>query len=204
MSKRPAAVTFKGNPMTLVGPALQAGDQLPDFTTADTAASTVSLKDTPAKARLFSVVPSIDTPVCGIQTKKFSDAVAALGDSVATYTVSLDTPFAQKRFCESEKIANLSMLSDMHNGSFGKAYGVLTSGLPIPLLARSVFVVDKNNKIAYLEIVPEVTSHPDYDKAIAALTAPGLLAANSSGVWVSPARELQYLIACRSWARISE
>src|SRR5262249_57725508 len=119
------------------------------------------------RGRLFSVVPSLDTQVCSLQTKKFDEAVAALGDKVATYAVSLDLPFAQKRFCGSESVKNLQTLSDVHDQSFGKNYGVLIEGLPLPLLARSVFVVDPAGKIAYLEIVPEVTSHPNYDAALA-------------------------------------
>src|SRR5205085_6534032 len=99
MQKRAAAVTFKGNPMTLAGPQLKPGDTAPDFTCANSAATTVSLKDTPGKARMFSVVPSLDTPVCGMQTRTFDKGLAELGDKVACYTVSLDTPFAQKRFC---------------------------------------------------------------------------------------------------------
>lgn len=164
-------VTFKGNPLTLVGPEIKVGDAAPDFTAVSGALELVTLAKTPAKARLFSVVPSLDTVVCQLQTKKFNEALAALGDKVASFTVSLDMPFAQKRFCEAEKITNLANLSDLHNQSFGKNYGVLTTGLPIPLLARSIFVVDKNNKIAYVEIVPEIASHPDYDKALAALNA---------------------------------
>lgn len=164
-------VTFKGNPLNLVGPELKAGDAAPDFTAVSSGLELINLSKTPAKARLFSVVPSLDTGVCQLQTKKFNDQLAALGDKVASYTVSLDMPFAQKRFCEAEKITNLSSLSDLHDQSFGKNYGVLTTGLPIPLLARSIFVVDKNNKIAYVEIVPEIASHPDYDKAIAALNS---------------------------------
>ncbi len=164
-------VTFKGNPLNLIGPQLKVGDAAPDFAAVGAGLEVVTLAKTPAKARLFSVVPSLDTGVCALQTKKFNESLGALGDKVASYTVSLDMPFAQKRFCDAEKIANIANLSDLHDQSFGKNYGVLTSGLPIPLLARSVFVVDKNNKIAYMEIVPEVTSHPDYDKAMAALQA---------------------------------
>jgi thiol peroxidase len=166
-------VLFKGKPLDLVGPELKVGDSAPDFAAVGNGLEVITLAKTPAKARLFSVVPSLDTPVCQLQTKKFSESLAALGDKVANYTVSLDMPFAQKRFCESEKITNMANLSDLHNQSFGKNFGVLTSGLPIPLLARAVFVVDKNNKITYIEIVPEVTSHPDYDKALAALQAAG-------------------------------
>lgn len=166
-----AQVKFKGNPKNLVGPTLKVGDAAPDFECLTGSLEIVKLGSTPAKARLFSVVPSLDTPVCSMQTKKFNDGVAALKDKAACYTVSLDLPFAQKRFCDAEKIANMQNLSDVRNHSFGKNYGVLIEGLPLQLLARAIFVVDKNNKIAYVEYVPEVTSEPDYDKALAALKA---------------------------------
>lgn len=164
---------FKGNPLNLTGPELKAGDAAPEFACV-TGLEVIKLGNTPAKARLFSVVPSLDTPVCSMQTKKFNDQVAALGDKVASFTVSLDLPFAQKRFCDAEGIKNIQNLSDVHNGSFGKSYGVLLQqqqGLPIALLSRAIFVVDKNNKITYCEYVPEVTTEPNYDKAIAALKA---------------------------------
>jgi thiol peroxidase len=164
-------VLFKGKPLALIGPQLKVGDSAPDFAAVGAGLEVINLAKTPAKTRLFSVVPSLDTGVCQMQTKKFNESLAGLGDKVASYTVSLDMPFAQNRFCEAEKITNLANLSDLHNQSFGKSYGVLISGLPIPLLARSIFVVDKNNKITYCEIVPEVTTHPDYDKALAALKA---------------------------------
>jgi thioredoxin-dependent peroxiredoxin len=165
-----AQVKFKGNPVNLAGPSLKAGDPAPDFECLS-GLEIVKLSNTPAKARLFSVVPSLDTPVCSMQTKKFNDQVAGLKDKAACYTVSLDLPFAQKRFCDVEKIANMQNLSDVRNHSFGKHYGVLIEGLPLPLLARAIFVVDKNNKIIYSEYVPEVTSEPDYNKAVAALKA---------------------------------
>ncbi len=166
-----AQVKFKGNPKNLVGPSLKAGDAAPDFECLSGSLEIIKLGSTGSKARLFSVVPSLDTPVCSIQTKKFNESVAALKDKASCYTISLDLPFAQKRFCEAEKIANMQNLSDVHDHSFGKNYGVLLEGLPLPLLARAIFVVDKNNKIAYSEYVPEVTSEPDYDKALAALKA---------------------------------
>jgi thiol peroxidase len=164
-------VTFKGNPVTLAGSALKAGDNAPAFKCLKVL-DTVTLGDTPAKARLFSVVPSLDTPVCSTQTKKFDDGLKALGDSVAAYTVSLDLPFAQKRFCSAEGVATMTTLSDVGDGSFGKNWGVLIeSGLPLKLLARAVFVVDKGGKITYAQYVPEVTSEPDYAKALDALKA---------------------------------
>jgi thiol peroxidase len=171
MSKREAAVTFKGNPMTLVGPALKPGDKAPDFTTVTGPTTAVSFADTPKKARLFSVVPSLDTGVCSTQTKKFDEALLAFGDKVASYTVSLDLPFAQKRFCTEAGTKVFQTLSDVHNHSFGKNWGVLMEGLLLPLLARSVFVVDKDDKITYVEYVSEVTNEPNYDKALEALKA---------------------------------
>jgi thiol peroxidase len=171
MQKRSNAVTFKGKPLTLVGPQLKPGDKAPDFECVNAGLELMRLSNTPGKARLFSVVPSLDTPVCSMQTKKFEETLAGLKDKVATYTISLDMPFAQKRFCTSENIGNMQTLSDVHNHSFGQNYGVLIEGLPIPLFSRAVFVVDKGGKITYLEYVPEVTSHPNYDKALEAIKA---------------------------------
>ena len=173
MQKRPGAVKFKGNPFTLVGPGLKAGDKAPDFKCADSAATTLSLADTPAKARLFSVVPSLDTPVCSIQTRKFDKEIATLGDKIASYTVSLDLPFAQKRFCDdsASPIKSMKTLSDAHNHSFGHNFGVELEGLAVPILTRAVFVVDKSGTITYVEYVSEVTSEPNYDAAMTALKA---------------------------------
>lgn len=171
MQKRPNAVTFKGNGVTLAGPQLKAGDKAPDFACL-TGLEVVKLGSTPAKARLFSVVPSLDTGVCSMQTKKFNEKLAALKDKVACYTVSLDLPFAMGRFCSAENITNMKTLSDVHNQSFGQNWGVLIEeGLPLKLLTRAVFVVDKNGVITYAEYVPEVTTEPKYDPALAALTA---------------------------------
>jgi thioredoxin-dependent peroxiredoxin len=164
-------VTFKGNPVTLAGNELKPGATAPEFSGLKVL-DTVTLKDTPAKARLFSVVPSLDTGVCSLQTKKFDDGIKALGDAVACYTVSLDLPFAQKRFCTAEGIANMQTVSDVHDHSFGKNWGVLIeSGLPLKLLTRAVFVVDKTGKVTYAQYVPEVTDHPNYDAALDALKA---------------------------------
>ena len=171
MQKRANAVTFKGNPHTLVGPQLKPGDSAPDFACVTSGLEVVGLSKTPGKARLFSVVPSLDTPVCHEQTVKFNRALEGMKDKAACYTISLDMPFAQKRFCGAENISNMQTLSDTHNQSFGKAYGVLIEGLPIPLLSRAVFILDKNGKITYCEYVPEVASHPNYDKALDALKA---------------------------------
>jgi thiol peroxidase len=171
MDKRTGEITFKGNPVTVVGPRLKAGDRAPDFKALSNALAPVTLADTPGKARLFSVVPSLDTPVCSRQTKHFEEQIAAHGDKLAAYTVSLDLPFAQKRFCGVENVQNMQTLSDVHDHSFGKAFGVLLEGLPLPLLARSVFVVDAGGTVTYAEYVPEVTAEPDYHAALAAVQA---------------------------------
>jgi thiol peroxidase len=164
-------VTFKGNPVQLAGPQLKPGDAAPAFSGLK-GLDKVTLADTPAKARLFSVVPSLDTGVCSMQTKKFDEGLKALGDGVAAYTVSLDLPFAQGRFCSAEGIKSMTTISDTHDHSFGKNWGTLIeSGLPLQLLTRAVFVVGKDGKITYVEYVPEVTNHPNYDAALAALQA---------------------------------
>lgn len=169
MTKRANAVTFKGKGVTLVGPQLKPGDKAPDFTCLN-GLDLVSLAQTSAKPRLFSVVPSLDTPVCDMQTRKFDEALAGMKDRPC-YTFSLDLPFAQKRFCGAANIHNLTTLSDVHNQSFGKNYGVLIEGLPLTLLTRAIFVVDSSGTITYAEYVPEVTAHPNYDAALAALKA---------------------------------
>ncbi len=170
MSKREGAVKFKGSPKTLVGPQLKAGDSAPDFACLNQGLEPVTLASTPSgKVRLFSVVPSLDTPVCSTQTKTFEQSLGSFKDQLAAYTVSLDLPFAQKRFCGESKITNMQTLSDVHNHSFGQNYGVLIEGLPLPLLARAVFVVGKDNKLTYVEYVPEVTQEPNYDAAVAAV-----------------------------------
>jgi thioredoxin-dependent peroxiredoxin len=171
MTKRPNAVKFKDKMLTLIGPQLKAGDTAPDFACATGPFDVLTLGKTPAKARLFSIVPSLDTPVCSLQTKKFDESVADLKDKAACFTVSLDLPFAQMRFCGVEKIQNMQSMSDTHDQSFGKNYGVLVEGLAFPLLARAIFVVDKNNKITYCEDGPEIGVHPNYEKAMEALKA---------------------------------
>jgi thiol peroxidase len=173
VQKRPNATAIKGGGLTLLGPELKPGDKAPDFTCATGLKDTLGLAQTPAKPRLFSVVPSLDTPVCSIQTKKFNEKLAALKDKAACYTVSLDLPFAQSRFCGAEGISNMQTLSDAHNRSFGERYGVLIEGLAVPVLSRAVFVVDGGGTIRHAEYVHEVTSEPNYDAALKALEAAG-------------------------------
>jgi thiol peroxidase len=163
-----ANVTFKGNPMTLRGEELKVGDQAPDFTALNTSLEQVSLSDFKGKRKLISVIPSIDTGVCSTQTKTFNERAAG-GENVEVLTISNDLPFAQKRWTADEGLENAVTLSDHRDLSFGENYGVVMEELR--LLARSVFILDEDNKVVYVEYVPEGTDHPDYDKAIEALEA---------------------------------
>ena len=165
--ERTGVVTFKGKPMTLIGPALKPGDKAPDFSALGAGLTPVNLASSKGKVRLFSVVPSLDTPVCSIQTKRFNGELAALPAGVQSYTVSCDLPFAQARFCGSEKIERMATISDHRDVSFGTAFGVLIKELR--LLTRSIFVVDAKDHIAYVQIVPEITSEPNYAEALEAV-----------------------------------
>jgi thiol peroxidase len=152
----------------LVGPALKAGDKAPDFEVVDTTLSAVNLAKTGNSVRIFSVVPSLDTPVCDAQTKRFNDELAKL-PNVEVYTISMDLPFAQKRWCGAFGVDRVKMVSDHKSGSFGAAYGTLIKELRIE--SRAIFVVDKNNVIRHVEYVKEVGDHPNYDTALAAAKA---------------------------------
>ena len=163
-----ANVTFKGNPMTLRGEELKVGDQAPDFTALNTSLEQVSLSDFEGKRKLISVIPSIDTGVCSTQTKTFNERAAGV-ENVEVLTISNDLPFGQKRWTADEGLENAVTLSDHRDLSFGENYGVVMEELR--LLARSVFILDEDNKVVYVEYVPEGTDHPDYDKAIEALEA---------------------------------
>ncbi len=159
--------TFKGKPLTLIGPRLGPGDRLPDFTVLDQSFSPVKAGDTPGKVRIFSVVPSLDTPVCDLQAKRFNEEAARLGERVAVYTVSADTPFAQGRWCGAADAKNMQVLSDVYDRSFGDHFGVHIEEMG--LLARSVFVSDADGVVRYVEYVPEFTNLPDYEKALEAV-----------------------------------
>jgi thiol peroxidase len=163
--ERHGAVTLMGKPLTLVGPELKAGDPAPEFNVVDLSMNPVTLRDTGNKTRIFSVIPSLDTPVCDAQTKRFNDESAKLGD-VEIYNVSMDLPFAQKRWCSNFGVDHVKMLSDHRAGSFGEHYGTLIQELRIE--SRAIFVVDPDNKIKYVEYVKEVSSAPDFDAALAA------------------------------------
>jgi thiol peroxidase len=161
-------VTMKGNPKVLVGPALKPGDKAPDFDAVNTSLEPVNLASSKGKVRLFATVPSLDTPVCATETKRFAQEMGKLAGNVQFYTVSADLPFAQKRWCGAENV-KVDTISDHRKLSFAENYGVLMKELRI--LARAIFVVDANDKITYVEIVPEIASEPDYDKAIQAARA---------------------------------
>ena len=165
--ERKGAVTFKGNPLTLVGTELKAGDKAPDFQLLANDLSIVNLASSKGKIRLFNVVPSLDTPVCDMQTKRFNQEAANFPPNIAVYTVSCDLPFAQARWCGAAKADRIKSLSDHRDLSFGQGYGLLIKELR--LLARAVLVVDANDNISYLEVVKEVTNHPNYDAALASL-----------------------------------
>jgi thiol peroxidase len=163
--ERTGVITFKGNPMTLLGPDVKPGDAAPEFKVVDNGLQPVTLGESKGKVRLITVVPCHDTPVCDTKTRKFNEQAAKLPDDVVVYTVSLDLPFAQKRWCGNAGIEKVKTLSDYQERSFGQNYGVLIKELK--LLARSVFVVDRNGTVAYREIVKEVTAEPDYEAALA-------------------------------------
>lgn len=168
MIERSGAVTLSGQAMTLVGPELKAGERAPEFSLLDSSLKAHTLGEFKGKVKLISVVPSLDTEVCSLQTKRFDKEVGEMGEGVAAITVSMDLPFAQGRFCGANSINSL-VLSDHREARFGTSYGVLIKEMR--LLARSVFVVNKEGIITHVEYVKEVTSHPNYDKALEALKA---------------------------------
>lgn len=163
-----ASITFKGNPVTLLGSEVKVEDKAPNFKVLANDLSEVTLEDTKGQVRLISVVPSIDTGVCDAQTRRFNEEAAAL-DNVKILTISVDLPFAQKRWCAAAGIENVQTLSDHRELSFGEAYGVAIKELR--LLARAVFVVDSNDVVTYVEYVSEATNHPNYEAAIEAAKA---------------------------------
>jgi Peroxiredoxin len=160
---RPGATTFKGSPLTLVGPEIKPGDKAPDFEVTDLSLQPVKLSDTSGKVRIFSVVPSLDTPVCDMQTKRFNEEAAKL-NGVDIYTISMDLPFAQKRWCGAFGVDNIKMLSDHKNASFGTNYGTLIKEWRVE--SRAIFVIDKDDTVRHVEYVKEVADHPNYEAAL--------------------------------------
>ncbi|MBI4447283.1 MAG: thiol peroxidase [Acidobacteria bacterium] len=162
--ERQKAVKLRGNEFTLIGPELKVGDKAPDFSAVGRDMKMVTLKETEGAARIFSVVPSLDTPVCDAQTRRFNDEASRL-PNVRVYTISMDLPFAQSRWCAAAGVQNVTMLSDHRNASFGAHYGTLIKELR--LNCRALFVIDEKNTIRHAEYVKEVSEHADYERALA-------------------------------------
>jgi thioredoxin-dependent peroxiredoxin len=160
-------VLFKGNPLHLEGREVRTGDRAPDFTVLDTALKPVHLSDFAGQIVVLVAVPSLDTPVCDLESRKFNQEAVALGENVKILVVSADLPFAQKRWCGAHDIKNVLTVSDYRDRSFGKAYGVLIRELQ--LLARSIFVVDRDGRVQYRQIVEEISQEPDYGEVIQAI-----------------------------------
>jgi thiol peroxidase len=166
MQEREGAITVKGDPLTLLGEQVKVGDPAPDCEVLDNDLSPVRLSSYHGKVCIICSVPSLDTPVCDTETRKFNEQAGQLTEQVTVLTISMDLPFAQKRWCGAAGIENVQTLSDHRDAAFGAAYGVLIKELR--LLARAVFVVDKAGTIRYIQLVRELTEEPDYDAALKA------------------------------------
>ena len=167
MKEEKGVITMKGNPLTLMGKSLKVGDRAPDFTVLDNNLAPVTLGSCKGKVCVLSSVPSLDTPVCDMETRRFNQEAAKLGSDVAILTISMDLPFAQKRWCGSAGVDKVVTLSDHRDASFGTSYGVLIKELR--LLARAVFVLDRAGMVQYIEIVKELTQEPNYQAVLAAV-----------------------------------
>ncbi len=164
-NERAGAVTMRGNPLTLVGAELASGNKAPEVTLLDNQLRDFDLGG-PGKVRIVSVVPSLDTPVCDLQTKRFNEEAPTLGDDIELLTISADLPFAQARWCTSNSANAIQTLSDHRSMAFGEAYGTLVKELRLD--ARAIFVIDRDGNLAHVEYVTEIAEHPDYDAALSA------------------------------------
>lgn len=167
MEERTGMITMKGNPLTLVGKALKVGEPAPDFEVLDNDLTVVSLSSFKGKVCVISTVPSLDTPVCDMETRRFNEEAGKLGAEVRILAISMDLPFAQKRWCGAAGVDKVVTLSDHRDASFGTTYGVLIKELR--LLARAVFVLDREGTVRYIQIVKEVTDEPDYNAVLEAV-----------------------------------
>ncbi|MCP4666637.1 MAG: thiol peroxidase [Deltaproteobacteria bacterium] len=167
MEERTGIITMKGNPLTLVGKGINKGDPAPDFEVLDNDLAPLRLSSFLGKVCIISSVPSLDTPVCDMETRRFNEEAGKVGDDVRILTISMDLPFAQKRWCGAAGVDKVMTLSDHRDASFGTAYGVLMKELR--LLARAVFVLDQEGTVQYVQIVKEVTDEPDYDAVLEAV-----------------------------------
>lgn len=161
VERREGAVAMRGNPITLLGPQIEANEDAPEFTALKDLKTPVRLSESGGKVRVLLAVPSLDTPVCSTEIKRFNDAAKELGDDVVIYSISVDTPFALARWCGAEGADKVQTLSDFRDRDFGKKYGVEIEGLGI--YARAAFVVDRQGVVLYSEYVPDVTSEPNYE-----------------------------------------
>ena len=167
MGERKGMITMKGQPLTLVGTEVKVGEQAPDFEVLANDLSAVKLSSFRGKTCIISSVPSLDTSVCDVMTRRFNQEAVNLGGDVVVLTISMDLPFAQKRWCGAADVKNVQTLSDHRDASFGTAFGVLIKELR--LLARAVFVVDKEGVVRYVQIVSELTNEPDYEAVLQAV-----------------------------------
>ena len=166
---RKGAVTLKGDPVDLAGPALKVGDAAPDFKLQSIALEDVTLASSAGKTRVIATIPSLDTPVCHVETKRFNDEVKTL-NNVEVLVVSMDLPFGAKRWCGAEGVDQVKCLSAHRCGQFGEDYGVLIKGGPLDrCLARAIFVVKPDGKLAHVEYVSEIANHPNYEAVLALL-----------------------------------
>ncbi|MBI3456362.1 MAG: thiol peroxidase [Candidatus Rokubacteria bacterium] len=167
-----AQVTFKGTPLTLVGPEIKPNQVAPDFAAVDNGLQPVSLSSARGKVVILSAVPSLDTPVCDTETRRFNEEAAKLGEGVEVWTISMDLPFAQKRWCGAAGVTRVRTLSDFRDKGFGQRYGTLMKDGPLAgLEARAVFVVGRDGQVKHVEYVKEVTTEPNYEAALAAARA---------------------------------
>jgi len=167
MKERHGLITMKGNPLTLMGNELKVGEKAPDFMVLDNALTPVQFSSYRGKICILSSVPSLDTPVCDMETRKFNEEASRLGTDVLILTISMDLPFAQKRWCAAAGVDKVKTLSDHRDASFGTSFGVLIKELR--LLARAVFLVDRQGTIQHIQFVKELTKEPDYDAVLNAL-----------------------------------
>ena len=167
MSERKGLVTMKGNPLTLVGNEIKVGDKTPDFSVVTNDLAVVTYDDFKGKKLIISAVPSLDTGICDKETKRFNQEASKLGPETPILTISMDLPFAQKRWCAAANVNNVKTLSDHREASFGKAYGVLIKELH--LLARAIFVLDSSGVVRYIQLVKEITTEPDYNAVLDAV-----------------------------------
>ena len=167
MAERSDLIKMKGNPLTLVGNEVKVGDTAPDFTVFNENLEPVKLSSFSGKTVVIISVPSIDTPVCDMEARRFNREAGNLADDIVILTISMDLPFAQKRWCASAGIENIQLLSDYRNASFGNSFGVLIKELG--LLARTIFIIDGEGKVRYVQYVKETTDEPDYDEVLTAI-----------------------------------